>query len=609
MKIKKVIITGMHKVGRKVYEINDGVTYFVGPNGVGKSTVLEAIQLGLLGYIPGYGKTNESIIKHASGPSLSISLVLDNDISIDRTWTRSGSSVRSTTDIKNSESKDLNELISDIELPIFNFNEFRSMTSNKLKEWFISFLPSTADSIDIEGALARAAEERSLPYDDLLSDLLNRVSTKGLSGLELIKQINTTIKEDQSFVKGQITRLQSTIESLVHYDDAPVRDESEISEEINKLNSIKVALVKYESAKSIYDKASCSVKELKESLPGTCYSDDARIVEMESKLKQINDEMASIESESTTLRKEERDLQLNRMNLIEKRSSISSALMSKCPYTNQDCESLSKIAEMSTAKLDSINNEISEIDNKLANIGEKMKKCDLSVYRSKEAEKRQIASNIEFIRSQYVKLAALNDQLVDPGNRPSDKSLEEIESELTKLNNDLAMVKANNRFDELTDQVTKDKFKKENELEVLKIWDKVTGANGLQSTMMETPFLELASEMSNYLTSMFGTKTEAKFNLSSKANSFSFGLIRDESYIEFDYLSSGERCLFTLAMIMCILNKSKSEIRTILIDDILDHLDNNNSDYLFDTLTKIDNIQFILAGVKECKYPDICKPV
>ena len=61
MQIKSVEIKGMRNVVHKTYEFDD-VTYLVGPNGAGKSTVLNAIQLALLGYIPGTEKRNSSIM-------------------------------------------------------------------------------------------------------------------------------------------------------------------------------------------------------------------------------------------------------------------------------------------------------------------------------------------------------------------------------------------------------------------------------------------------------------------------------------------------------------------------------------------------------------------
>lgn len=607
MKINKLTITGMHKIGRKSYEFKEGVTYFVGQNGAGKSTILEAIQLGLLGYIPGYAKTNEAIMKHASGPSLSISLTLDNDIVINRTWVRSGSSVKSTLDVVNYDAKQLNNLISDVELPIFNFNEFKSMTSNKLKEWFISFLPSATEGIDLRQKLSEAVSDRSLPYDSLLNEIMSKSEASGLSGLELVKTINTWIKEDQSFIKGQISKLQGTIESLIHYDDAPIVDEDDVISQINDLTRLLDSIARYESAKNIFNKANESLSDLKDSLPADCFSNDSRIATMEAKIKEIDDKCSKFDALVSEINNEEQKLVAHHAKLLQDRSSIGSVNSGNCPYTKQQCETLVKLNSNVSKKLSELDAQIKEVSDKLNEI--RSRKPDMSSYRALHNEKQQLTSNIEFIRGQYSKLDALQSQIIDPGVCPSDKSTSDISAEISKLNRDLAMIQANKKFDELTDQVTKDKFARENDLEVLKIWDKLTGANGLQTELMDRPFQNLAEEMSIYLTKMFGVDTKAQFNLSSKSNSFSFGLIRDDAYIEFDYLSSGERCLFTLALTMCILNKSESQVRVILIDDILDHLDDNNNKYLFSTLKDIDNIQFIMAGVKECPYPEMCEGV
>lgn len=607
MKIKRVSITGMHKVLSKTYDLRDDVTYFVGDNGAGKSTILEAIQLGLLGYIPGYAKTNEAIMKHASGPSMTVSLLLDSDISITRTWTRSGASVKSTLSTTNYDEKKIGELISDIELPIFNFNEFKSMTANKLKEWFISFLPSVADELNVEDELRKAASERAIPVDDLVKEALNRVSHSGLKGVDMVKDLNAWVKEYQSFTKGQIAKQQATIESLIHYDDAPDGDEDEICKQIADLNALLIDLSKYQSELTIYNRSMESVKDLKESLPADCFANDSRIADMEAKVKAIQAELDASQTELMTLQGEKSKLLADRENLRIEHAKLSSASTDTCPYTKSRCETLSAMIKENADKAKELSDKLTELNNHIAEIDGKIASAPKSS--TKLSEKQQILSNIEFIRGQYGKLAALEEQIVEPRAIPTGRTVEDINAEVSKLNNDLAMIKANKRFDELTEQVTKDKFQMENNLEILKLWDKLTGANGLQTTLMDTPFQNLASEMSNYLTNMFGKETTAQFNLSTKANSFSFGLTRDGSYIEFDYLSSGERCLFTLALIMCILNKSKSQVRTILIDDILDHLDESNASYLFKTIKDIKDIQFIMAGVKECSDTTICEKV
>jgi ATPase involved in DNA repair len=58
MKLSSIRIQGMHNVVDKTYKLNN-MNYFVGPNGAGKSTIMQAIQLALLGYIPGTDKRNQ----------------------------------------------------------------------------------------------------------------------------------------------------------------------------------------------------------------------------------------------------------------------------------------------------------------------------------------------------------------------------------------------------------------------------------------------------------------------------------------------------------------------------------------------------------------------
>ena len=64
MKIKKITIEGFHNIKDKTYEF-DNLTYFNGPNGAGKSSILQALQLALLGYIPGTDKNKTAIFRHS----------------------------------------------------------------------------------------------------------------------------------------------------------------------------------------------------------------------------------------------------------------------------------------------------------------------------------------------------------------------------------------------------------------------------------------------------------------------------------------------------------------------------------------------------------------
>ena len=102
MKVEAIQILNMHKVKSKLVDIKDHVTYLHGPNGAGKSTILEAIQLALLGYIPGLGKTNSDIMRHAHGPILGVELKLTDGntaVTVNRMWTAKKKSVTSGVEI------------------------------------------------------------------------------------------------------------------------------------------------------------------------------------------------------------------------------------------------------------------------------------------------------------------------------------------------------------------------------------------------------------------------------------------------------------------------------------------------------------------------------
>ena len=595
LKIAKVTISGMHKVARKSYELKDGVTYFVGENGAGKSTILEAIQLALLGYIPGYAKTNESIMKHACGPAMSVELELEDNIKITRTWVRSGSSVKASVDVQG-YAGELKDLLGEVDLPVFDFNEFRSMTANKLKDWFITFLPASEDELDIRAKLEESIAERALPADELLDDAENFCKTSGLQGVELVRALNAKIKEDTSYVKGRVANLQGTIQSLVRYDEAVDLDEDEIKAEVANLNQLKTSLIQYQSQSAVRDKVLSELDALRKALPAESFEKDERAIELKAKAEEIS-------KKNEVLKADYQDLQMQIQDLERQKAMLPKA-GATCPYTNEVCETAANLAKSSEEQA-------AELDKQIQFKKEEQLDCGPAKQSENDRELLKLTAEIGGIQSQYDKLISMELQAENAvvSECPTELTLQEIDEKLTTLQNLLVQIEANKRYDELSEKVTADKFKLENDLEIYKVWAKLTDANGLQTELMNKPFENLSDEMSQYLTTMFNKEIKAKFNLESKANSFSFGLERDGQYIEFDYLSSGERCLFTLALILCILNKSNSQVKTILIDDILDHLDSVNANYLFDALKGIEEVQFILAGVKECSDTGICVSV
>ena len=120
---------------------------------------------------------------------------------------------------------------------------------------------------------------------------------------------------------------------------------------------------------------------------------------------------------------------------------------------------------------------------------------------------------------------------------------------------------------------------------------------------MNEPFTNLENDMTLYLKKMFNNdNVECHFVLENKANSFDFGLVRDtNTFIPFSQLSSGEKTMYTVALMLCLVCRSDSDLKLLIIDDMFDHLSDENAEHLFESIKNIDNIQFILAGVKHAK--------
>ena len=112
------------------------------------------------------------------------------------------------------------------------------------------------------------------------------------------------------------------------------------------------------------------------------------------------------------------------------------------------------------------------------------------------------------------------------------------------------------------------------------------------------PFDLLSDSINRVLTQLFGLDTVVKFNSENKANSFSFGVERNNVYVPYSLLSSGEKCMFILSMYIGLLEYTKSPLKLILIDDFLDHLDDENFISIFKVLRDNTSNQYIFAGVK-----------
>lgn len=587
MKIKSVYIDGLHNAVRKTYEFGD-LVYIFGNNGTGKSTILHAIQFALLGYIPGTPRNSkEAILRHSPKGEIDIRLTLEGEdnVVIER---KISSKVNNVSIIPSTY--DLSAITSELELPIFNFNDFVGQTANKLKEYFIkNILPTTEGNLDWHQILSDSIMDCNFQDRDAIVaygiDLIRDVNGEVL---DQVIAANAKFKEEQSFNKSELQRLQNTIDSLIYYDDyVGPTDLNEINGELLSLGAIRDQLIKYESATAATKSANDELTRLRTEIASIGTREDYDNIQTElSELKAKDAEYVAKIAECR-----------DKISAIKALDAASLPIISSngmCPYTKESCNSI--ITKLEDIKKESIlRNCESEQNLKVAE--------QYSVERNKlQIQIRQCESKISDFGMLLNRIVTIEKTLVDLPQKPqTDKTVSELDVEIEALNQAKMKLQANQQYNTTIENLTQLKYETELQATALSNWVKKTDTNGLQTTLMVKPFEELASVMTGYIQKMYGNDSlKAHFNISTKANSFSFGLIRDEVYIPYDLLSSGEKCLYTLALMICITNNNKSPLKLLLCDDMFDHLDSTSIENTFSALKNINNIQFIFAGVKHC---------
>lgn len=595
MKLSQIKIIGMHKVKEHTYNL-ENFNYLFGKNGVGKSTVMQAIQLALLGYIPGTDKNKTAIFRHANGPLMEITLHFDDDRYITRRFEKTAKDVKSSI-TSNPDGLDTAAIISELELPILNFSEFVGMTSNKLKDWFINFLPTNGNTVDWNTELTNAIINLTTDFT-IAFTVADDITAEYGTGIDSVRSFNEQCKAKISNLKTDIARMQSTVQELIHYDDCDMSlNEADIEKQIHDLELIRDGLVG-KSHKLVQNQGVATILESVSAVVGE-YSD----IKDNPEYTALKDKLVSLQNEYADFTSKRRELDLSITNL-EFENGKMCAVVDKggiCPYSSEICDSIKTVIAEYEPK-------IADNKKRIAEYNAARQELDINITDT-NSEISDINLQIQSIESAYAKYSAnislYNPELAKLSQADIDKERTEVESKLSQLRQQLVEVRANKKYDSLVATLAQDKIKAEQDMEIYKAWEKLTSVNGLQSKLMNAPFISFALRITKYLKSFYaGSDVSAHFHIGEKANSFSFGLIRDGKYIEFDLLSSGEKCLYTLALSLAIVDSSDSELKLLLVDDLLDHLDPENIENCFSTLYNDTSVQMIIAGVQPCGLAD-----
>lgn len=585
MKIKSVYIDGLHNADKITYNF-DQITYLFGRNGAGKSTVLQAIQFALLGYIPG-SKTKAAKLRHARDGKIHVKVTLQDDSGSDIILERV---LTDTIDMFNTtpENYDITPVIAELELPIFNFDEFVGQTANKLKDYFIkNILPVQDGVINWEELLTNAIKTQDIDNKrEVIQQGVSLVSDLSGSPLDQAVAANEIFKNESTAIKRELDNLQGAIDSLIFYDDytGPTNIE-QLDDQIRELSLLKDSVIAYRSAEMQSENVKAQLAKAQKEL------DELKAIGGIELFEQgMKNTTELCEDLSTKIQATKDEI----MEMSAKASGLKFIINSggRCQYNGEICSSISD-------KIPDFEAQIKEFGVKHSKL-----KSDLENYKA-DYELNHIGfenarNNINRWNDLTTKIHSLQTMVVSLPTKPNtDKTDIELAQEIKSVQDSKMKAFANQQYNATIDELTRKKFQLELELAIYKAWVKKTDVNDLQTQIMQQPFRELADKMTGYIQTMYGTDSlQANFNVEAKANSFSFGLIRDGKYIPYDLLSSGEKCLYTLALMICIIDNSKSPLKVLLLDDALDNLDDVAIENTFTALKNITNIQFILAGVK-----------
>ena len=639
MKIKSVTIEGMRNVKRKTYTFNSNVTYLQGPNGSGKSTVLNAIQLALLGYIPGTAKSNSAIMAHANCPELRVSVDLvkddESEVTVTRSFKKKGSGATSSVSVNPSD-VDIDDILGDSKLPIFDWVEFTNLTSNKMKDWFIQFIPGMNQKVDWEYELSSTIDD--VKYNkNIVEEYVNKISKiESESSVDEVTEANKIFKSDLSYTKSALAEKENTINGYFDYSRSDIEDVDVLTSLKNKYECEAEAVnQKYLDARDEWKQADYTKADQESTI--NMYNmfsqeniTDREMDDLKNKLNDLQYQKDNLLDENVTLKNKLehvvdsiQELSNEKYKIVNEVSSLSKLVQSKgtCPYADVACDYLTSINSKNKEKLDNLNSKLESISIEEKSMQDAKKEIQESINKNTlELQKIQqeyctvesSIGNYERLRKKLseLKIPDEKDMLTAEYVEEKKNVMERYRKQVMELKEKISDVDKSIEASKMIDRMTIDKYKFEEKVSILNSWVKLTSANGLQTTLSSGGFKDLEDNLDCDIKKLFGDEVTCKFNVSNKANSFSFGIDRKGTYIPYNLLSTGEKTLYTFALMSYIAKHSSSDIRLVMMDDFFDHLDSVKFDMLLNVMSEgSKDVQIIMAGVVPCYSDDFVEVV
>lgn len=587
-KIKSIHIKNMHNVKDKIYEFNSNTTYFVGKNGSGKSTILQAIALGLLGYIPGTNKYASDIYMHSSGDPMEIVLTLvgedSQEVIIQDKFYKDAKGKVQRDRIVRPDTISIEDIVSNVDTFVFNYTNLVSMTANQLKSWWVSYLATDDDEIVdwkqalVSGISDMVIEDIGMDYvNSLADDLSTYIKDRACHTiLDKIQAANEYLKLMQSSVKKELKSVESSLQSMVYYTDF-------VNVTIEDCASAEKALEEHIKTLSRLQDMKAKSNKYNKNLQNSSESNISQ-EEYEKLVKDV-DVTKNWMNKYTISRKSILDC----ISKINNNISILKSLNNMCPVLNTPCESLVKHNQ---SKLNGRDPEV-----ELQRVSK-----ELQTYESElDRLDKRYQSAISFY-NQAVQKIAQHDAIANASNEildipmDLDDKLSSMESIVKRDRETVQKMHTNLSNIELRKSMTADKYRLSLQQDILKRLVQYTDASHWQLDIVQEKFMDM-QQLMNDLYAKIGSMVQTTFHIVDKANSFYMGIVRDGREIPYDLMSSGEKGVFAIIMMIACMQYKNNVLPIIVIDDMLDHMDSENFSKIFKLLSTDLGLQCILAGV------------
>ena len=633
-------------------DFDNGVTVFVGHNGAGKSSIIDAITFALFGQHT--RKSNKGLIKRGAnqGYSKITFSVKGKQYVAQRKVDSKGSLSSSFSEIIGSdvqqiaagERKQFGESMThEVESKIgLNFEklkiasivqqgELNSIIKAKPKEFKellnaiigIDKLDVAAEGMKISTKEFRDEIKRNAGYDDTHIEILKKELEDNQTELQESKPIRVTLEEKRKELQEELSKLKIKIEQ-----ESPKIQKIELMEERRQ------ELFNY--AKNAIQTIRNEIMEKERKIRDCegCFEHAQQKNDLESKITRVEEAV-------NETRKKIQELSSQKISLIEKQSLASKLQLkdNKCPVCDSHVEKLNPLfqekhlkeeEEKISSQITSLEKELEMYETKRIEFSEKLQKArdaDAVLRAHSISSKEQLQKIQQEIRTkkeniENIPLTVSNCNLVEISQIDShaktifenilklenetkgfDKNeysqlvnfVEQKQTEISEIDHKLGAIsekisKSEQRITQLKNIISELKIVKEYVVELESIKSNVFSRDGPVATSLRSWALNTISAKASEYLALLNTKIQ-RIQLSEKTRDISIACFAKSQVLDIESLSGGEKVSIALALRLGMASLlGASNLNLMILDEPTTHLDSERRKALVGVLSQLSNI-------------------